>query len=98
MMIKLATNQFAIRSIIHSNVECEWGKVKVILDEVSAMQAIQALYKEIRFASVRDDSFIEIDNIRVSGQVDAIYDPDYSYIIKLYYSASSETYALTIEA
>ena len=96
-MIKLETNQFAIRSIIKSNVDCEWGKVNVFLDEVNVISSIKSLYDDVIFVNEIDDNFIVIDEIRVSGQLNLIYAPAYSNIIKLYYYKQENVYVIKIE-
>lgn len=97
MKIQFQTNQFAIRSIIHSNVDCEWGQVKVILDENATYSEIKALYEVIDFVDKIDDTFLEVDEVRVSGELNMIYDPEYFFRVKLYYSEMKDRYSIQIK-
>ena len=96
-MIKLETNRYAIRSIISSNVDCEWGEVATFLDYEDAYASIKELYEGVHFVDEIDDTFELIDNVRVSGRLNMIYDPDYSYNVELFYSPSKEVYSIQIE-
>ena len=96
-MIKLENNRYAIRSIISSNVDCKWGEVATFLDYEDAYTSIKDLYEGVIFVDEIDDTFELVDNVRVSGRLNMIYDPDYSYNVELFYSTSKEVYSIQIE-
>lgn len=97
-MVKLTDKMYAIRSIISSNVDCEFTSVEVTLDEKSAIASIIELFPNEIFVDDIDDSFVVIDEVRASGVLNMYYDPDYSYIVTLYHQEENNVYALKIKA
>lgn len=97
-MITLKENNYAIRAIIGSLIDCEFGEVKVTLDMVNALKEIKALYNSqpIQFVDAIDDSFKKIDVVSLCGRLNLPYDPDYYIRVFLYYSAQKDAYFIQI--
>lgn len=95
-MIKLADKTYAIRSIIRSFVDCEFTSVEVTLDRISAIEEIISLFPNATFVEQVDETFEELDSVRVSGVLNRDYDPDYDYLVKLYHQLKNNVYAIEI--
>lgn len=98
-MITLKEKNYAIRAIISSRVDCEFGDVRVTVDTNSALNDIKALYEEDNavFVDEIDSSFQQIDFVNVSGRLNLPYDPDYFIRVFLYYAEEKNVYSILID-